>query len=361
MKFITSILLVFFIGAIAFSQNDIEIGNTEDRKCYLEYDADGVEIKRTGYADWQCGRILGVVDCGEKLEYDQDADIFYLNNQDLVNSTGAGKPFTGVCETCHHNGSIARKINFVNGKENGIDTTMYASGCPQVIRINIHGVPSGKWLFMYDSTQYLAWEMNYYLGEKHGKHIFMRKEGDTTRWENYKNGRLDGVKRIYYNGSKIKSEITYKEGLMEGPFKVYNREGTIIEEISYSKGKRNKECNYYYDDGKPLKTENWNDGEKHGEFKTFFYGGSIQESSSYTRGLKDGWFTVYYTSGIAKNRMLYKKDVLTEEYRYDEQGRVSYSFGGKETGESEDDAMPTAKKTKKKKTKKEKTEKEKKR
>ena len=350
MKYILAIIFFTLLGTNLNAQDDLL--NEKVDSCYFVYDRSGKRTNSRRYAEWQCGKLMGVIDCGEKLEYDQDAEIFFLNNKDMVNSTGAGKPFTGTCETCHQNGNRARKISFVGGKENGIDTAMYASGCPQVIRAHINGVPSGQWLFMYDSTQYLAWEMNYYLGEKHGKHIFMKKEGDTTRWENYKNGRLDGVKRTYYHGSKIKREVTYREGVMEGPFKVYNREGTIIEEITYSKGKRDQECKYYYDDGKPLKIENWDEGVKNGEFKIFFYGGSIQESSSYKKGLKEGWFTVYYPGDITKSKALYKKDVLLEEYRYDEQGRETYSFGGEETGESEDDAMPTVKKKKKKRKKK---------
>ena len=109
-----------------------------------------------------------------------------------MNSMNANKPFTGTCETCHMNGTIERRVTFVNGKENGLDTTYYASGCPQVVRSHVQGAEHGQWLFYYDSTQYLAWEMNYMMGEKHGKHIFFKSNGDTTRWENYENGRLHG-------------------------------------------------------------------------------------------------------------------------------------------------------------------------
>lgn len=349
MKFIFSLFFLLFLSTNASAQIP-EIKKKDS--CYFVKDKSGNRVQTRRYAEWQCGKLAGVVDCGDRLDYDQDADIVYLNNRDMVNSQSAGKPFSGTCESCHMNGVLARKITFVNGKENGIDTTYYESGCPQVIRSHMQGSENGQWLYMYDSTQYLAWEMNYYLGEKHGKHIFMKKNGDTTKWENYKNGKLDGIKRSYYPNSKIKREVSYKEGIMDGAFKVYNLEGVVIEEINYKEGKRDQECKYFYDDGKPLKIEKWDMGVKNGDFKIFFYQGHIQESESYKKGLKEGWFTVFYPDSKTKSRALYKKDVLIEEHRYDQQGRETYSFGKPTGDETEDDEMPTTKKKKSKKKRK---------
>ena len=349
MKFIFSLLFLVFLSVDASAQIP-EIKQKDS--CYFIKDKTGKVVKSRRYAEWQCGKLAGVVDCGSRLDYDQESDIVYLNNQDMVNSAGADKPFTGTCESCHMNGVLARKITFVNGKENGIDTTYYESGCPQVIRSHIQGAESGQWLYMYDSTQYLAWEMNYYLGEKHGKHIFMKKNGDTTKWENYKNGRLDGMRRTYYPDSRIKKEVSYKEGILDGSFKIYNLEGVVIEEIKYKQGKKDEDAKYFYDDGKPLKIEHWNMGVKDGDFKIFFYQGHVQETETYRKGKKEGWFMVYYPDSKTKNKILYKKDELIEEHRYDAQGRETYSFGTSEDHEAEDDEMPTTKKKKKKRKKK---------
>ena len=346
------ILVLFFVaqfmGLYSFAQIP-KIGKKDS--CYFVYNNSGERTNSRKYAEWQCGKILGIVDCGDRLEYDEDADIVYLNNKDMVNSTGADKPFSGTCESCHMNGVLARKITFVNGKENGLDTTYYESGCPQVVRSHINGQENGQWLFMYDSTQYLAWEMNYYMGEKHGKHIYMKKNGDTTKWENYKNGLLDGIKRTYYSDSRIKREVNYKLGVLDGAFKIYNLEGVVIEEINYKAGKKHQESMYYYDDGKPLKIEHWNMGVKNGAFKIFYYQGHVQEERTFKKGKKEGWYKLYYPDSKVKNESLFEKDVLIEEHRYDEQGRETYSFGTPTGDQSEDDAMPKTKKKKKKKRK----------
>src|SRR5687768_17665313 len=66
------------------------------------------------FAEWECGKIAGVVDCNEKLELDEASN--------TVITASAKTPFSGTCETCHMNGILERRITFVNGKTNGVDT-----------------------------------------------------------------------------------------------------------------------------------------------------------------------------------------------------------------------------------------------
>lgn len=343
----TLLFFALFLFANANAQDGITSIGQKD-SCYLKYDKNHNVIRNNRYAEWQCGKLAGVIDCNDRLEYDSESNIVYLNNQDLVNADGAGKPYSGTCETCHMNGVLERRITFVNGKENGIDTTFYATGCPQVVRNHVQGAENGQWLFFYDSTQYLAWEMNYFAGKKHGKHIFFTRNGDTTRWENYNNGLLDGPKRTYYENSKIKREVNYANGVMDGKFKIFNEKGVVIEELDYKMGQKHGECKYFYDDGVPLKNEHWNMGVKDGDFKIFYYEQNVQVAESYKKGLKEGWFIEYYPDGTTKHKTLYKKDELLEEYKYDEQGKETYSFPKVEGDNMEDDAMPSGKKKKKK-------------
>lgn len=327
----------------------------ERKKCYEKYDSNGnvISASQRRYAEWQCGKLAGVVDCNEKLSYDQDRDMVFTGNH--------GKPFTGKCETCHRNGTIARRVSFVGGKQNGIDTTYYESGCPQVIQSHVQGAPNGQWLYYNDSTNYLAWEMNYYLGKPHGKHIFYKQRKDengeyvldTTRWENYSDSLLHGTKRTYYRGSKIKTKSEYDHGLLNGHFEVFNLEGIAIQDVNYKQGKKDEEAKYYYDDGTLLKTESWDSGVKNGDFKMFYYQGHEQVSESYKKGVPIGWWTEYYPDATTKRRVLYdKKGKRIEEHKYDEQGRETYAFGTPDSTEAEDDAMPGEEKKKKRKKKK---------
>jgi antitoxin component YwqK of YwqJK toxin-antitoxin module len=51
--------------------------------------------------------------------------------------------------------------------------------------------------------------------------------------ENYSNGKLEGLRSVFYPNSKIAEEIHYKKDLKEGPYKRYTESGIIIEESNY--------------------------------------------------------------------------------------------------------------------------------
>lgn len=302
------------------------------------------------FTDWQCGKTPGIIDCNENLELDQNTNTVFRKANDTQFLQDANKPFTGKCETCHQNGILERQVAFVNGKENGTDITYYETGCEMVVRTHIQGEPQGKWIFYHDTTvSIIAWEMNYFAGEKHGKQIYFSKKGDTTLIEYYKNGILDGKKSKYYPKSKIKEEINYKNGLMDGEFLYYNQEGKTLEKLNYKEGKKNGECTYFFSDGKLLSTEFWLMDVKNGEFKTFYYQGHLQNLETYKKGVKDGAFEEYFPSQKPKRIAIYKKGTLIEEHTFDQFGNELTTFGGKTSNKKEDDAAPTSKKKRKKK------------
>lgn len=343
MKWLTVLLVV--LSSTAFGQIPVPGAGGKEQPCYKKAD----DRKGRRFPEWDCGKIAGIVDCNEKLELDEGSNTVI---------TASGKtPFSGTCETCHNNGLLERRVTFVAGKTNGTDTTYYATGCPMVIRTHVQGVENGHWTYFYDSLGTIAWEMNYSVGQQNGPQVFYsRKEkgqGDTTKYENYINGVLNGPKVTFDANGKRTKQVNYVKGLLDGPFLVYNKEGKVIEELNYKQGKREGVFKYYYDDGTLLRTENWTMDVKNGEFKTFYYEGFVQTSENYKKGIKEGWFEEYFPDQKPKSRALYKKDVLIEEHVWDDQGREIKTFGGKASTGAEDDAVPTSgKKPKKKKEKK---------
>lgn len=346
MKVLFLVLGFIMLNSPSFAQGN-DIMNTRGQgvdSCYFKQK----RAIQNRFADWECGKLAGVIDCNEELEYDEGSNTVFKKAKDNVMIQGVGKPFSGTCETCHMNGLLQRRVTFLNGKEDGIDTTFYQTGCPQVVRSFIKGVESGKWEYYYDSTMQLAWEMNYYLGEKQGPQVYMKPNGDTTKVETYQQGLLHGPKITYYEDSKVKKEVNYVGGFLDGKSTFYSPEGIVLDEVNYKHGKKDGNAKYYYEDGVLLRTENWQVGVKNGEFKTFYYQGHLQTLESYTNGKRDGKFQEYYYDQTPKRIAVYKNDELMEDHHYDEDGSETYSFG-KPTSTSEDDEVPG--KSKKKKSK----------
>jgi antitoxin component YwqK of YwqJK toxin-antitoxin module len=54
--------------------------------------------------------------------------------------------------------------------------------------------------------------------------------------EYYKNGKLEGVRKVFYQSGKIAEETSYKNGIKEGNYKSYAENGIVLEESIYKKG-----------------------------------------------------------------------------------------------------------------------------
>jgi antitoxin component YwqK of YwqJK toxin-antitoxin module len=112
-----------------------QIPEVKKKHCYDR----AADANKQRFASWECGKLAGYIDCNEELDYDEETNTVLKKAKDQVNISGAGMPYTGGCETCFSNGLLERRITFVNGKENGVDSTYYKSGCLQVVRNHIQG------------------------------------------------------------------------------------------------------------------------------------------------------------------------------------------------------------------------------
>ena len=353
------LLVILIICSSYFSTAQIS-GASNRGPCFQK------SVDRLGkrYVDWECDERDAIVDCNEKLSQEPGSNI--------VRTRSSGSPYSGDCETCHMNGLRQRIVHFANGKVDGVDTTYYESGCPQVVRNHIEGVENGTWTFYNDTSGLLAWEIEYFNGEKHGQSIYFRQkkigenlmkvqingeekkiyyneyENDTVKIEPYIEGRLNGAKKEYYKDSKIHKEINYENGVLHGPFLTYDFEGNLLKELNYEEGEKDDTWKYYYNDGSLLRTESWDEGVKDGVFKTFYIQGHIQTMETYKKGMKHGEFMERFPDDKIKREAIYKKDELIEEHVYDKWGNEIRTVDEDGPVENTEDDEVTTKEKKKK-------------
>ena len=67
--------------------------------------------------------------------------------------------------------------------------------------------------------------------------------------ENYKNGKWQGLRTVYYPNSKIAEETNYVNGSKEGIYKKYGQNGTLLEQTTYKNNEYNGEAVFYDADG----------------------------------------------------------------------------------------------------------------
>jgi len=54
----------------------------------------------------------------------------------------------------------------------------------------------------------------------------------------YKNGKIDGIRKDWYKNGQLKNERTYKNGELDGVWKVYLEDGQLKEEKTFKDGKK---------------------------------------------------------------------------------------------------------------------------
>jgi antitoxin component YwqK of YwqJK toxin-antitoxin module len=57
--------------------------------------------------------------------------------------------------------------------------------------------------------------------------------------ELYSNGKLNGIRKVFYLSGKIAEETTYVNGIKEGPYKKYIETNVVLEETTYKNGEYN--------------------------------------------------------------------------------------------------------------------------
>lgn len=57
--------------------------------------------------------------------------------------------------------------------------------------------------------------------------------------EHYVNGKLDGVRKVFYKSGKIAEETNYKNGIKNGAYKSFAENGTVLEETFFVNGAYN--------------------------------------------------------------------------------------------------------------------------
>jgi antitoxin component YwqK of YwqJK toxin-antitoxin module len=255
-----------------------------------------------------------LTNCYEKVAFDSASNRYY-SRQSL------GSYFDGTCTTCHRNGVVEQQITINEGKRHGTDTSYFPSGCPYSSQTFVNGVIHGTSTSYFDSTNRIKSRVNHFMGSLYGPYIVFNEKGDTLKYQEYENNLLSGIKKEYYENSKLKKIVEYKAGRISGSQINYDENGNILLEVNYLDGIKHGAWIYYFDDQKVAREEYWNKGLKNGDFITFNRQGDTLSEKYFKKDIPTGIHKEYYMDSKEKHVQVYgKKGKLMEEYRFDEFG-----------------------------------------
>ena len=97
--------------------------------------------------------------------------------------------------------------------------------------------------------------------------------------ENYKKGKLEGIRSVYYPNAKIAEETNYSNGIKNGFYKKYTVDGIILEESNYVKGQFDGKAIYREPNGNVASQGIYVNGKKKGMWQFYENGKLVKEEN----------------------------------------------------------------------------------
>ena len=178
--------------------------------------------------------------------------------------------------------------SYKNGKKDGI-TALYQHGVLYAEKSYTEGVLDG-------------WSINYYYPFTASKTYYVngKKHGVVTKWcddgeklklrEHYSHGQLDGLSEAWSCEGKhyLERSTEYKNGKKDGVEKVYDninyKDGSLYSSIEYKNGKKHGVSKVYHSKGKLCCLNTYKNGILEGESKFWDHTGKLTKESVYRNG-----------------------------------------------------------------------------
>ena len=124
---------------------------------------------------------------------------------------------------------------FEHGKEVGVFTFFDNTKTKRVIATRVFDPKDNSaYTTIYDQLKNKVSEGKEINRLYEGKWIYYHKGSKVIMTiENYRNGKLEGLRSVFYPSAKIAEEVTYNNNLKNGSYKKYTETGIIIEESNY--------------------------------------------------------------------------------------------------------------------------------
>ena len=95
--------------------------------------------------------------------------------------------------------------------------------------------------------------------------------------ENYTNGKLEGLRTVFYPSGKIAEEISYKNNLKDGIYKKYTEKGIVLEESFFKNNDYNGLAIFKDTDGNVVSKGQFVNGKKAGIWQFFEKGKKVKD------------------------------------------------------------------------------------
>ncbi|MEW5895937.1 MAG: toxin-antitoxin system YwqK family antitoxin [Candidatus Omnitrophota bacterium] len=120
------------------------------------------------------------------------------------------------------------------------------------------------------------------------------------------------------------TNISFKDGKLDGNFKTYFNNGNLLADINYKDGKLEGSCCVYYPNGIHHNEKQFKRGQLHGVFRAWDEEGALFFEIEYQNDVQHGCDKIYRKNGIMEYEDTYEYGKLIMRKIFDESGRFKY-------------------------------------
>lgn len=141
-----------------------------------------------------------------------------------------------------------------------------------------------------------------------GPYTKKNKQGVIVEKGVFNNGQQDGIRYLYFDDGKIKTEEPYIAGSFEGLFKEYSSNGKLYQEGTYHNNSMTGVWKTYYDTGELKEEVMFVDNNENGPFRQYYKNGKVKYEGTYKDGnFEEGEMKLYNEEGILIKKLDCKK------------------------------------------------------
>ena len=206
---------------------------------------------------------------------------FTLSAQNKVDNKGQKQ---GAWSKTYPSGALMYEGAFKDDKPVGLFKHYYESGKLKIEQNYLSGDISEVKMYENDGKT-LAATGKYTGKQKEGEWKYY-KENRLALTENFKDGKKEGITRVYSKSGKLLEEIPYKEDKITGIRKYFLEDGKVYSELSFKDGLEDGAYKLFEGNEKPVADGFYKAGKKEGDWHIYNENGKIVETLKYKDGIQ---------------------------------------------------------------------------
>lgn len=155
---------------------------------------------------------------------------------------------------------------------------------------------------------------HYFLNKKdtnkfEGKLVKYFENGKISETVNYKDGKQNGTRTIYFQSGNVNIIENYSNGLFEGKYLTFNENGSKDSEGQYKKNSMTGLWKFYFENPKNVVKEEvtFEKNMENGPFKEYHTNGKIYAEGVYKNEAEEGIVKIFDTLGVHIKDVYYEK------------------------------------------------------